>query len=100
MPVLHPAQKQILAESRRFNVCCLGRRTGKTVLGMDVLIDGPRFRGAIHGNPTAWFAPTFQALKQVWRDALRILAPVVTDRNVQDRRIERGCQDFCVRGLP
>lgn len=88
LPVLHPAQKQILAESRRFNVCCLGRRTGKTVLGLDVLIDGPRARGSIHGNPTAWFAPTFKALKQVWRDALRILAPVVTDRNVQDRRIE------------
>ena len=88
LPRLHDAQQKILRESKRFNVCCLGRRTGKTVLGLSVMIDGPRGLGALDGNPVAWFSPTFSALKQVWRDALNILRPVIRSKNVQDRRIE------------
>lgn len=88
LPRLHDAQRKIVSQSRRFNVCCLGRRTGKTVLGMDVLIDGPRQKGALHGYPVAWYAPNYKLLSEVWRKLVRTLAPVTKAKNEQEKRIE------------
>ncbi len=88
LPKLHPAQREILDNSRRFNVCCLGRRTGKTVLGVDVIVDGPRAKGALHGFPTAWYTPTYSAMKEVWRHISRLMAPVTVRKSEQERRLD------------
>lgn len=43
---------------------------------------------ALAGFPTAWFAPDYKSLLEVWRDCLRILEPVTKRTDVQQKRIE------------
>ena len=86
-------QRKMRAEARRFNVACMGRRFGKTWLGLDWLIDGP----LVEGKPAAWFAPTYKLLEDVWREARRLLGPLVVRQDVQQKRLELrtgGCLDF------
>ena len=83
LPQPHPAQLKIIQESKRFNACCLGRRAGKTVLGMDRLI-----HPALAGKPTAWWAPNFRYLSETWRTLLETLRPVTVSKNETERRIE------------
>jgi phage terminase large subunit-like protein len=83
LPKLHPAQQQIVKESRRFNICCLGRRAGKTLLGQDRLI-----RPALAGKPTAWFAPTYRLLSEAWREFQTKLYPVTRAINQSEHRLE------------
>jgi hypothetical protein len=42
----------------------------------------------LEGYPTAWFAPTYKYLTDVWRDFERVLKPVTRDLSKQERRIE------------
>lgn len=79
----HPAQEHIIQESQRFNVVCCGRRWGKTVLGMDRLI-----QTALQGKPVAWFSPTYRLLGDVWRELLSVLAPVIRQKSEQEKRLE------------
>lgn len=88
LPELHPMQKRMLAESRRYNVGVCGRRFGKTFLAADVLINGPRKKGAIHGYPVALYAPTHQTMLESWRKLVQILKPVTERKSEQDKRIE------------
>jgi hypothetical protein len=83
LPKLHPAQRQILDESKRFNVLCAGRRFGKNVLGMDRLI-----HAALQGKPAAWFSPSYKLLSPVWRELQSVLRPLSTDSNEQEKRLE------------
>lgn len=83
LPSPHTAQRQVIAEARRFNVLCLGRRWGKTTLGIDRLIPT-----MLAGHPAGWFAPTYKYLAGVWRDVGKILRPVIREANAQERRIE------------
>lgn len=85
---LHAAQKTMLAESRRFNVACLGRRSGKTFLGCDILLDGPRGKGALHGYPVAWYSPTFTLLLESWRKVVAICKPITAHKSEQHKRLE------------
>jgi hypothetical protein len=57
LPRPHAGQRRIIAEARRFNFICCGRRFGKTVFGNDRLI-GP----ALEGYPVAWASPTHKML--------------------------------------
>jgi hypothetical protein len=82
IPELHPAQRRILDESKRFNVVCAGRRFGKNVLGMDRLI-----AGALSGQPTAWFSPSYKLLSPVWRELQSRLRPLTEDSSEQERRL-------------
>lgn len=79
----HPCQAMILSEARRFNILACGRRFGKTTFGLERLL-----RPMLAGYPTAWFAPTYKFLTEVWRDFTKLLAPVVRDVSKQERRIE------------
>ena len=88
LPALHQAQKTIVTASRRFNTCCLGRRTGKTYLGSDVIVDGPRQKGAMHGLPTAWYTPTYNTMTEVWRKFCYVLKPVTTQKSEQNKRLD------------
>lgn len=65
-------QQRIIDEARRFNVACLGRRSGKTTLGVRLLL-----HSAIEGKPVAWFSPTYKMLVDVWRYIRRHITNVM-----------------------
>lgn len=93
LPTLHPAQKLLRTEASRFNVACMGRRFGKTVCGLDLLIDPI----LVEGWPAGWIAPTYKLLDEVWREANRTLKPLVSRKDGQQKRIELvtgGVLDF------
>lgn len=83
LPALHPAQKQVVKEAKRFNVLDCGRRFGKSLLGIELDI-GP----ALEGFPVAWFSPTHKMLAEVWREMRNILVPVISRTAVQEHRLE------------
>lgn len=88
LTTLHPAQQRMLAESRRFNVACLGRRSGKTHLASDLLLDGPRAKGALHGYPVALYAPTYDIMKESWRKLVQICKPITKNKSEQSKRLD------------
>lgn len=88
LPPLHPAQHRLLAEARRYNVAVCGRRFGKTFLAADVLLNGPRKKGAMHGYPVALYAPTYQTMLESWRKLVQILKPVTDQKSEQNKRID------------
>jgi hypothetical protein len=79
----HPAQIEILQGARRFNVVCLGRRSGKTTLGLNVLTEA-----AVAGHPVGYFAPTYKLLAEFWREIRRTLDEVTATKSEQDHRLE------------
>lgn len=83
LPRLHDAQKRIRHEQKRFNVINCGRRFGKTVLGIDSIINP-----AIDGHPVAWFAPSYKLLAEPWRDLVRICKPIKRRSSSTEKRIE------------
>ena len=88
LPTLHDAQQRMLRESRRYNVAVCGRRFGKTFLAADVLLNGPRKKGAMHGYPVALYAPTYQTMLESWRKLVQILKPVTDQKSEQNKRID------------
>ncbi len=62
---------------------CVGRRAGKSVLGLNRCADP-----AVLGFPVAWFSPTYKMLIEMWREAVRTFAPITARRSVQERRLE------------
>ena len=91
----HPGQLRLIAEKKRFNVACCARRFGKTLFGLEQILFEPG--GALDGRPVAWFAPTYQLLLEVWKDAERSLRPVTRKANKTENRIELitgGTVDF------
>jgi phage terminase large subunit-like protein len=92
LPRPHPAQREIINGSGRFNVLVCGRRFGKTVLLLDRLM-----RPALAGHPVAWFAPSEKYFDEVWDVAKRLLAPVTQHADQQKkvlRLITGGKIDF------
>src|SRR5690625_2589954 len=88
----HPAQQEIINEAKRFNVLVCGRRFGKTALLIDRMVPV-----LLAGKPAAWFAPNEKYFDEVWREAKRLLAPVVTRSDSQKKRLELvtgGVLDF------
>jgi hypothetical protein len=79
----HVAQAQVIREARRFNVVCCGRRWGKTILGLDNLIEP-----MLNGHPTGWFAPNHKYLNEAWRDAKRLFKPITVHKSEVEKRIE------------
>lgn len=86
LPERHAGQERLAAGLKRFNVARMGRRWGKTVFGVDYLIDDDR--AALGGFPVAWFAPNYKYLTEPWREAKRILRPLIVHKDEQERRIE------------
>lgn len=76
-------QNQVVAEASRFNVVDIGRRAGKTTLG----IDRCATKETLH-LPVGWFSPSYKMLLEVWRAAMRIFKPIVSRQSVQDHRLE------------
>jgi hypothetical protein len=82
-PKKHAGQRKCVDERRRFNVLCMGRRWGKSLLGIECLV-----WPALDGKPVAWFSPTYKMLSEVWRSAKRMLRDVTASVNTQEKRIE------------
>jgi hypothetical protein len=88
----HPAQAQILAEKRRFNVVALGRRAGKSTLAQHLLIGK-----ALERQPTAYIAPVYKLMAEQWRELRGTLEPITRNKSEQDHRLElvtRGTIEF------
>ena len=83
LPPLYLEQERIKNEARRYNVVCVGRRAGKSYLGIRLIIET-----AIAGDPAALFAPSYKILLESWDALTRLLRPVAARVNVQERRIE------------
>lgn len=83
LPKPHMAQQRIIDTSQRFNVVDCGRRFGKTALGIDRACDPE-----VVPHPVGWFSPTYKMMLEVWREMSLVLQPVISRRNVQERRIE------------
>src|SRR5262245_61150812 len=79
----HQAQAEILRGQRRFNVVCLGRRSGKTTLGLNVLVEA-----MVAGAPVGYFAPTYKLLAEFWREIRNTTRAVTAQKSEQDHRIE------------
>ena len=83
LPRLYASQRQIVANARRFNVVCCGRRWGKSLLGIERAASS-----AIDGQRVGWFAPTYKLLLEVWRELSARLRVIATRVSEQERRIE------------
>ena len=93
---MHPAQQAIDASPARFKVINCGRRFGKTLSSLEWLLFG-KGGSAIDGKPVGFFAPTYQLMLEVWKDAERTLRPVTRKANKTENRIELitgGVVDF------
>ena len=83
LPILHEGQQRIVDEASRFNVLACGRRFGKTMLGVDLLVDK-----AIDGGMVGWFSPTYRMLNEVWKAIHETTRPLHSRVSLQEHRIE------------
>lgn len=82
---LHEGQLKLQAEAKQFNVACMGRRWGKTVFGVDVLMQEG---GLLDGMPCGWFVPTYDIMLEVWDEVCEILDPLIATKNKSEKRIK------------
>ena len=82
-PRPHPAQAEIKAQSKRFNVVAAGRRWGKNTLAFDRIIET-----LLNGKPAAWFSPSYKTLTEDWRTLSDLLRPVIRDKSEQEHRLK------------
>lgn len=80
---MHECQKHLLFNKGRFNVCAIGRRFGKTSLAINLLCEA-----AIEGKKTAYFAPTYKMMLEVWQEVKNTLKTITTQSNQIEKRIE------------
>jgi hypothetical protein len=89
----HEGQRQVVQEARRFNVLSLGRRWGKTTLGIDIAVsgytsvEGRTYAGLLDGGYVAWFAPSYKYLLEAWRELVHAVRPLVHSINSSDKRL-------------
>lgn len=83
LPTLYPKQEEIMASAKRYNVLDIGRRAGKTYLGIHLAL-----RAAAAGQLVGWFSPTYKYLLEVWRDLERPSKGHANRINATERRIE------------
>ena len=92
LPALHIAQQKVWEGRARYNVVCLGRRSGKTALGIMLALGASGCcdlaMGALQGVPVGWFAPTYKVLDLAWRESKQRLNPIITNKNEQSTRLE------------
>lgn len=76
-------QRRVVDEATRFNVVCVGRRAGKTQLGIHLCADRD-----VLGYPVGWFSPSYKLMLEVWREVVQTFAPVIVRQNATERRME------------
>lgn len=80
---LHSGQVDVLTEMRRYNVVACGRRWGKTIFGIERVIDLLQA-----GKLVAWGAPTYKLLEEPMRELILMLEPHAKRVSRTDKVIE------------
>jgi phage terminase large subunit-like protein len=83
LPEPHSGQQYIVESKARFRILACGRRFGKTTIGGNLIIEK-----ALPGYPTAWFAPTYKDLADVWREIRQYTVDITKSANASEHRIE------------
>lgn len=89
----HPGQARLLAQAKARNVACAGRRFGKTLAMIELILN--RQGGALAGRdgygrrglPTAWYAPNDAYFSRVYQDIAHQYAPVIRKATSQPRPV-------------
>jgi hypothetical protein len=86
LPLLHDAQKACVAGAKRFNCVAAGEKSGKTVLGIEVLLTSPS--GALNSRkPVAFISQSEAGISTARRLVARAIGPLVK-RRASVRRLE------------
>jgi len=91
LPKLHPKQKFIIENAKRFNHLRCGRRFGKTTLIEE--LSSISLDGKLVG---IWF-PTYKDLSEVWKELKKTYKPIISRKDEQLKQIElvtKGLIDF------
>lgn len=97
LPRPRPDQAELLLDPARFKVAAMGRRWGKSTVGIVAALAGhgpgppsaPRWPGAIHGARIWWVVPDYPTTgRDRWRDLKRATVAVRTAKNEVERRID------------
>lgn len=83
LPELHKNQQTVKDDQCRFRVLNCGRRFGKDVLLIDLVVEA-----LLEGKIVGWGSPTYKNLEEAWRTFQDILAPITSHKSEQDHRIE------------
>lgn len=83
LPKMHSGQAQVMAERKRRNVLCNGRRWGKNIF-LQILATETAIRGGFVG----WSAPVYKQTLDDYRAMDNILAPVITRKSGSEMRLE------------
>lgn len=81
LPTLHPKQKEIITNAKRYNHLRCGRRFGKTTLIEELS------SVAIDGYPVGIWFPTYKDLSEVWKDLKKLYNPIIYRQNEQLKQI-------------
>lgn len=79
----HKTQQYLLDNKSRVNVVCLGRRAGKSCLAQHLLI-----HSALRGESSAYYAPTYKMLAEIWREIKQRLGDTIKISSETEKRIE------------
>jgi hypothetical protein len=80
---LHPAQKRIMREAKRFNVLKCGRRFGKTTVCEELITNI-----IIDRLPVAYYSPTYKDLFNVWERIKHVLNPIIIKKDETVKQIK------------
>src|SRR4051812_43994194 len=84
LPGLHPIQREVALHPARFRVLAMGRRWGKTRLGVVLCLED-----ALRGGTAWWVAPSYKVAKVGWRMlrsvAVQIPGTVLLDGEMEAR---------------
>jgi hypothetical protein len=92
LPAYHAAQRTIREADGRFKVLCVGRRFGKSTMGLNLAIET-----ALSGKPAGWFAPTYKLLLEQYEQTAERLHTIATAASRVDMRVKLvtgGAIDF------
>ncbi|TSE29644.1 hypothetical protein Tther_01380 [Tepidimonas thermarum] len=89
----HAGQRRILRAASKRNVCCMGRRWGKTEMLKEVIVAYPG--GALGGKdgrgrkglPCAWYAPNDSYFSRVFFELVEQYQPVIRKASTQPRPV-------------
>lgn len=79
---LHAGQRRILAERKRFNVICCGRRWGKSRMAFALALETIAALGNV-----AYACPTAEDYSKRWDEALEFFRPILTDVRTADGQL-------------
>lgn len=89
----HPGQRRLIAQARKRNVACCGRRWGKTYALTEILLNRPGGALAGHdgrgrrGLPAAWYAPNDAYFQNVFKGIAAQYAQLIRKATTQPRPV-------------